>query len=170
MVVTGIGIVSPLGIGREATWSKVVAGEPAAGPISAFDATGWRTNFACEVKGFSLSPDAVPKGREAWLNRASSFGLAAALEAMEDAGLAATRDASPERFGVSVGVGIGSVDPSELTRMMRGIDVPNAVRDLARQLEAAKEALRKYLACPIRNADPQRDLPSSVALRGPSQH
>src|SRR5262245_56778090 len=122
VVVTGIGVVSPLGLSRESTWRKVVAGEPAAAPISAFDATGWRTNFACEVRDFALAKEAVPKSRDAWLNRASSFGLAAALEAVCDSGLDVALPA-PETFGVSVGVGIGSVDPSELTRMMRGIDV-----------------------------------------------
>lgn len=137
VVITGIGIVSPLGLTRETTWQRVVAGERAAGPITSFDASGWRTNFLCEVRGFKLEPEAAPAGHALHINRATAFGLQAALEAMTDSGVVGHVDA--DRLGVSVGVGIGSVDPSELTRMMKGIDVANAIQDLARQLEQQQD-------------------------------
>lgn len=132
VVISGIGIVSPLGHSREETWRRVLAGERAAGPITSFDASGWRTNFACEVKNFVMPPSAVPEGASAMVNRATSFGMAAALEAMEDSRLVGR--VAPERLGVSVGVGIGAVDPNELARLMNGIDIPRAPSDMARQL------------------------------------
>lgn len=132
VVISGIGIVSPLGATREETWRRVVAGERVAGPITSFDASGWRTNFACEVKNFALPVAAVNADQLPLVNRASAFGMAAALEAMTDSGLAGT--VASERFGVSVGVGIGAVDPSELALLMNGIDIPNAPTDMARQL------------------------------------
>ncbi len=131
--ITGIGIVSPLGFSREETWRRVVAGESAAGPVSAFDARSWKTSFACEVSGYALPPGAVKPQHQHLLNRGTVFGMGAALEAMNDSGVEGWF--KPERFGVSVGVGIGAVEPKQLARMFGGIDVRLGEKDLARHLQ-----------------------------------
>jgi 3-oxoacyl-(acyl-carrier-protein) synthase len=145
--ITGIGIVSPLAHEREGTWRRVVAGDCAAAPVRQFDASSWRTNFACEVLDYKLPAAAIRPQDLALLNRASEFGVGAALEAMTDSGLAGT--VAGDRFGVSVGVGIGAVQPEGLAELLAGIDVELGERDLARHLEtraASQLALKNHPA------------------------
>ncbi len=109
VVVTGLGIVSPVGIGVAAAWEAISAGRSGIGPITRFDASGYATRIAGEVRGFD--PGLYMSAKEA--RRYDSFihyGIAAAKEALTDAGLdkeAVARD--PERYGVSIGSGIGGL-------------------------------------------------------------
>jgi 3-oxoacyl-[acyl-carrier-protein] synthase II len=138
--ITGIGIVSPLGNCREATWQNVLAGRSGAAAISQFDATGWPTTFACEVKDFAMDEKAVFEGHHSYLNRPSEFGVQAAYEAIADSGALDTLD--PVRFGVSIGAGIGAIRPRQLAAMLRGIDMDNGLRDLGNFAEeGAKDRL-----------------------------
>jgi 3-oxoacyl-[acyl-carrier-protein] synthase II len=137
VVITGIGVVSPLGNTRETSWRRVVAGESGAGPITQFDATAWSTKFACEVKGFKLSPAAMAPAHRRFLNRPSEFGAEAALEAMDDAGL--TGYVAPDRLGVSIGASIGAVSPHDLARMLEGMEINEGLPDLTRTLASGRE-------------------------------
>ncbi|MCS6996812.1 MAG: beta-ketoacyl-ACP synthase II [Casimicrobiaceae bacterium] len=109
VVVTGLGLVSPVGNGVTAAWEAIVQGRSGVGPITRFDASGYATRIAGEVKNFDPSRYMSPKE----LRRYDTFihyGMAAAKEALADAGIdreVVARD--PERFGVAIGSGIGGL-------------------------------------------------------------
>jgi 3-oxoacyl-[acyl-carrier-protein] synthase II len=104
-VVTGVGLVSPLGIGSEETWAGLLAGRSGAAPITLFDASQHSTHFACEVKGFDplrfLDKKDVKK-----VDRFIQFAIAAAEFALADSRLEMTAELAP-KVGVYVGSGIG---------------------------------------------------------------
>ncbi|HEX4334070.1 MAG TPA: beta-ketoacyl-ACP synthase II [Usitatibacter sp.] len=107
VVVTGLGIVSPIGIGITAAWENLTHGVSGVAPITRFDASALPTRFAAEVKGFNSADWMAPKE-----TRRSDlfvhFGLAATKLALEDAGLVID-DSNAERVGVNVGSGIGGL-------------------------------------------------------------
>jgi 3-oxoacyl-[acyl-carrier-protein] synthase II len=105
VVVTGIGLVSPLGIGTEETWAGIQAGRSGAAPITLFDASRHSTTFGCEVKGFDPLRW-VEKKEVKKMDRFIQFAIAAADFAMADAGLVVTPE-NAEMVGVYVGSGIG---------------------------------------------------------------
>ena len=105
VVVTGIGLVSPLGIGTEATWRGLLAGQSGAGPITKFDATAFSTRFAAEVTGFD--PLAfVDKKDVKKMDVFIQYAIAAAQFAVDDAKLTITPAMAP-RVGVFIASGIG---------------------------------------------------------------
>ena len=107
VVVTGLGIVCPVGIGVATAWDAITHGRSGIGPITRFDSTAFNTHIAGEVKGFD--PAQFMSGKEA--RRYDSFvhfGIAAAKEALADAGIT-PHPANPERYGLSIGSGIGGL-------------------------------------------------------------
>lgn len=133
VVVTGLGVVSPLGNHARSTWSSVLAGESGAGPITQFKASTWPTTFACEVKNFEFDESAVLSEHRSYLNRPTEFGMHAALEAMNDSGLAS--QIHPERLGVCMGAGIGAVDPQKLAKLLVGMELKDGMPDLAKRVQ-----------------------------------
>jgi beta-ketoacyl-acyl-carrier-protein synthase II len=133
VVVTGVGTVSPLGNDRESTWRRVLAGDSGARLITQFNAATWPTRFACEVQNFTLDPAALPAEHRPYLNRPSEFGVQAAFEAMNDSGVAGS--VSPERFGISIGAGIGAISPHQLASMLAGINVEAGLPSLSAKVE-----------------------------------
>ena len=112
VVVTGMGAITPVGNDVAATWQALLAGKSGAGPITKFDATNFAVRFACEVKGFD--PLLYMDRKEA--KRADQFtqyALAAAHQAMRDAGFAARTGYEPDRTGVIIGSGIGGLKTFE---------------------------------------------------------
>ena len=110
VVVTGLGAVTPLGIGVAKFWTALVSGKSGAAPIRQFDASGLDTTFACEVKGFD--PLATLDRKQAnRLDPVTHFAVAATDEALRDAGLEADRLSEGERsrIGVVFGSGIGGI-------------------------------------------------------------
>ena len=105
VVVTGVGLVSPLGIGTEETWAGLLAGRSGAGPITLFDASQHSTRLACEVKGFDPLRW-VEKKDVKKMDRFIQFAVAASDLATRDAGLS-VEPAIAERVGVYIGSGIG---------------------------------------------------------------
>src|SRR5678815_3429348 len=86
VVITGIGLITPIGNDLEATWSALLAGKSGAGPITLFDASRFATRFGCEVKNWD--PSLFFDKRELkHLDRFLQFGVAAGLMAFADAGL-----------------------------------------------------------------------------------
>jgi 3-oxoacyl-[acyl-carrier-protein] synthase II len=114
VVITGLGIVCPVGIGVPQAWQNIVAGRSGIGPITRFDTTGFPSRIAGEVKDFDVSK--WLSGKEA--RRYDAFihyGLVATMEAVKDAGLEAY-DGDKDRCGVSVGSGIGGLPMIEETQ------------------------------------------------------
>jgi 3-oxoacyl-[acyl-carrier-protein] synthase II len=110
VVVTGIGLVTPVGVGTEANWSALIAGQSGIGPITRFDATDYPVRIAGEVKGFE--PEAYMERKEARkMDRFIQFAIAASRMAADDSGVLASAD--PERVGVLIGVGLGGLETLE---------------------------------------------------------
>ncbi|MBZ5514278.1 MAG: beta-ketoacyl-ACP synthase II [Acidobacteriia bacterium] len=120
VVVTGVGLVSAVGIGTEETWKNALAGQSGAAPITHFDTTGFPVTFAAEVKGFD--PLAYVEKKELKkMGLFIQFALAASQFAVEHARLKVTPDIA-ERTGVYIGSGIGGFDviEREHTALMQG--------------------------------------------------
>lgn len=105
VVVTGIGLVTSLGIGTTATWEGLLAGKSGAGPITKFDTEGFATRFAAEVKGFDAT-EFVEKKDVKKMDVFIQYAVAAAQFAVADSGLVVTPEIAPE-VGVCIGSGIG---------------------------------------------------------------
>jgi 3-oxoacyl-[acyl-carrier-protein] synthase II len=138
VVVTGLGLVSPVGIGVEESWSALVAGKSGIGPITLFDASTFPTRIAGEVKGFE--PANYMDRKEARRNdRFIQFALAAAEMAVKDAGLDMSKE-DPERVGCIVGAGIGglgTIEEDHRTYLEKGVRkigpffIPKLITNLA---------------------------------------
>lgn len=112
VVVTGLGAITPVGNDVATTWRALLEGKSGAGPITKFDASNFAVRFACEVKDFD--PHLYMDRKEA--KRADSFtqyAVAAAVQAMRDAGFADGNGYEPERTGVIIGSGIGGLQTFE---------------------------------------------------------
>src|SRR5258708_23175683 len=105
VVVTGLGIVSPVGIGIAQAWDNLLAGRSGVAPITRFDASALPTRIAAEVKGFN-SADWMHLKETRRNDLFIHFGLAATKLALEDAGFVID-ESNGERVGVNVGSGIG---------------------------------------------------------------
>jgi 3-oxoacyl-[acyl-carrier-protein] synthase II len=119
-VVTGVGLVSAVGIGTEETWKALLAGQSGTAPITHFDTTGFSARFAAEVKNFDPLLY-VEKKEVKKMGLFIQFAMAAAQFAMEQAKLTITPDFA-ERTGVYIGSGIGGFDviEREHTALMQG--------------------------------------------------
>jgi len=118
VVVTGIGLVTPCGVGTQATWANVVAGKSGIRTITAFDTAGFPTTFAGEVPGFSAE-EFIPRKKLKEMCRFSHLAVASARLAWADAGFslpsaeAGAGGASPEimeKTGTFLGVGLGGLE------------------------------------------------------------
>ena len=138
VVITGVGLVSPLGIGTEETWAGIRAGRSGAGPITLFDASQHTTHFACEVKDFDPLRW-VEKKEVKKMDRFIQFAVAAADLAVADSGLE-IEAGEAEQVGVFIGSGIGgfATIEREHTELMNGgprkvspFFIPSAIVNLA---------------------------------------
>jgi 3-oxoacyl-[acyl-carrier-protein] synthase II len=114
VAVTGVGLISPLGIGNRENWDALLAGKSGIGPITRFDASRFTCRIAGEVKGFDPSLY-VEKKEIKKMDSFIHYAMAAARFAMEDSGLPVT-DANRERIAVVVGSGIGGLPVIEKTQ------------------------------------------------------
>jgi beta-ketoacyl-acyl-carrier-protein synthase II len=113
VAITGIGLVTPVGNDVASTWQSVLRGNSGAAPISLFDASGFSTRIAAEVKRFDPSVLTADRKLVKFANRSHRFALAAAEQAMADSGVAPTPDDS-DRWGCAVGTGMMGVDYRDL--------------------------------------------------------
>ncbi|MBP5514226.1 MAG: beta-ketoacyl-ACP synthase II [Bacteroidaceae bacterium] len=111
VVVTGIGAVSPLGNTAEETWKNVVAGKSGAAPITHFDASNFKTTFACEVKDFNVG-DFIDRKEARKMDPYCQYAMAAATMAVDNSKLD-LEQTDLNRVGVVLGVGIGGMHTFE---------------------------------------------------------
>jgi 3-oxoacyl-[acyl-carrier-protein] synthase II len=123
-VITGLGVVSPLGCEVGAAWDGVIAGKSGVGAIDRFDAAGFPSRIAAEVRDFDPAKYFAPKEAR-HMDSFIHYGMAAGIDAVGDAGIG-DGEADPERIGVSIGSGIG------------GLPMIERVRDLYRESGARK--------------------------------
>lgn len=114
VVITGLGVVSPVGNGKEEFWNNLLAGKPGVGPITQFDATDFPVRIAGEVKDFD--PVALEGDRKTvrHMDRYTQFAVAAAKMAVADAKLDMTKE-DPDMAGTLIGTGIGGIHVMEDT-------------------------------------------------------
>jgi 3-oxoacyl-[acyl-carrier-protein] synthase II len=113
VVVTGLGVVSPVGIGVQPAWSNLIAGKSGITRITKFDPSNFSSQVAGEVKNFDVS-QYLPAKEARRMDTFIQYGLAAAIEAVKDSGIEATEE-NAERIGVSIGSGIGGLGLIEQT-------------------------------------------------------
>ena len=114
VVVTGLGLVTPLGADVETAWANIIASKSGAGPITRFDASGYKCRIACEVKpadhAYGFDPGKrVDHKVQRQVDPFIVFGIDAAGQAIEDAGLTDMTEAERFRAGCSIGAGIGGL-------------------------------------------------------------
>jgi 3-oxoacyl-[acyl-carrier-protein] synthase II len=117
VVVTGLGLVTPVGNNVQESWSNLVAGQSGIQTITKFDASAFACQFAGEVKGFNIE-DYIPGKEARHMDTFIHYGLAASMQAVRDAGLPTGEALTPEvaeRIGVMVGSGIGGLPMIEST-------------------------------------------------------
>ena len=111
VVVTGLGAVTPVGNTPDETWENLVAGKSGAAPITLFDASKFKTQFACEVKGLNMN-DYIDRKEARKMDRYTQLALVAATQAVADSKIDA-EDLDKTRIGVIFGVGIGGIKTFE---------------------------------------------------------
>ena len=107
VVVTGVGLVTPLGNDVKTSWENILSGKSGIGPLEHFDASSYTTRFGGSVKDFDVS-QYMPAKDARRMDLFIQYGLAAAIQAFEDAGVTVT-DSNAGRIGVAIGSGIGGV-------------------------------------------------------------
>ena len=149
VVVTGLGLVTPVGTDVASTWAALLAGTPGAAPITKFDPARLSVRFACEVKGFDALQYMDRKEARRY-DLFAQFALAAAHQAVSQAGLEG-RFPEPERTGVVIGSGIGGMQTYEencAAYVLKGPDrvspffVPMFIPDIAAGLVSIRYGLK----------------------------
>ena len=125
VVVTGLGIVSPLGNDLASSWDGIVNGRSGIGPITHFDASAFPTRIAGEVKGFDPATWIAPKDIKK-MDPFVHYGVAAALMAIADSGITIEGEAA-ERIGVAIGAGIGGLHGIEETTLKYAAGGPRKI-------------------------------------------
>ena len=111
VVVTGLGAVTPLGNNAEDTWNNLVAGVSGAAPITQFDASQFKTQFACEVKDLKVN-DYIDRKEARKMDRYAQLAMISAIQAVKDSGMDLEAE-DKNRIGVIFGVGIGGIKTFE---------------------------------------------------------
>ena len=170
VVVTGMGMVTPVGRDLETTWSALLAGKSGVGPISLFDARTFPTRIAAEVRDFRLQDYLHDSARWTEHSRNSRFALAAAKMAVNDAGLDRTDSKfNRNRFGVYLGSGEGQHDfprfVSLVARCSRNghVDTADFVRLGVKELHPIREAEQEP-------GTPSGHLASCFGAKGPNSN
>lgn len=172
VVITGMGLITPLGFGAETVFERLLSGASGVGRVSRYDAGTFKTNFAAEVKGFDLRAF-IGDQAEPHLGAGVStqFAIAAAKQAFDQAGLSSAKDLKRRRFGIYLGAGEGSLDfENYAAAHVDGWDAENRRLDTAKW---ARSAYERMDADRELEQEPQMTLAhvaSAFGCRGPSSN
>ena len=111
VVVTGLGLLSPVGGNVSDSWESILKGQSGIGPITRFDTTDFPSNFGGAVKDFDVN-DYLSRKDSKKMDPFIHYGVAAGMQALDDSGLEVT-DENAERIGVAIGAGIGGISGIE---------------------------------------------------------
>ena len=114
VVVTGLGLVTPVGNNVDSSWESILAGKSGIGPISTFDVSEYSTRFGGGIKDFEIT-EYLSKKEARKMDTFIHYGMAAGIQAFNDSGLEVTEENAP-RIGVAIGSGIGGLDGIEKCR------------------------------------------------------
>lgn len=133
VVVTGLGAVSPNGIGKDEFWNACVNGRSGVRKITAFDASSFPVKIAGEVKDFDPSPFIPASLRKSLkvMGRAAKFGVGAAGLALQDSGISIENE-NPEKVGVVVGTGLVPIDLPEIMPLLQEVVKEDGTFDMSR--------------------------------------
>lgn len=158
VVVTGIGLVTPLGADVETVWRRLLNGESGVGRITLFDASNFATQIAAEVKDWDVS--AFGENPDDWKlqDRHTQFAVGAGYQAMKDAGLLGDdgTNLDPERFGVYTGAGEGAQNFADFAAMTLAGLGENGEFDEAKFIEKGLEILN-----PTRELEQEPNMPAA---------
>ena len=118
VVITGMGLVTPLGVRVEELWKNLMAGASGVGLTTVFDASRFPTKISAEVRNWDIADEGQDAKHWQFCGRHTRFAAGAALQAMRDAGLEKGLPADPTRLGVYLGSGEGQQDFDSFTSMM----------------------------------------------------
>jgi 3-oxoacyl-[acyl-carrier-protein] synthase II len=166
VVVTGMGMITPVGLDAESSWQALCEGRSGVGPVTLFDAAGFATRIAGEVTGFRLAdyrPDA-PRWREH--SRTTQFALAAATLAVRQAGLAQAT-INRARFGVCLGSGEGEQDFGRFVKLVHASSRDGRV-DTAEFVRLGREVLNATREADQEPGGPAGHLAAVFGARGPN--
>ena len=107
VVITGVGVISPVGNDAATFYDNLTAGVCGVGPITRFDTEGYKARLAAEVKGFDPEAAGIDRAQAKRTDLFAQYAMAAALQAVADSSIEGS--VAPERFGVYVGSGIGGM-------------------------------------------------------------
>jgi 3-oxoacyl-[acyl-carrier-protein] synthase II len=154
VVITGIGLVTPVGIGKDESWQALLAGQSGVGPISLFDCSAFRVRIAAEVKGWD-GTRFIEKKKLKEMDRFTEFALGAAHMAIQDSQLELT-DAERDEAGCFIGVGLGglfTLEKTKQTLMEKGpqkispYSIPGIIANLAAGQVSMAHGLRGPSYC-----------------------
>ncbi len=160
VVVTGIGIISPVGKNREETWNSLLEGRNGVSFIESFDPEHFKTKIAAEIKDFNPEDHGIEKKQIRRLDRFQQFAIAASGEAMKDSGMKET-DYDPYRSGVSIGVGFGGLhtfetehkkfveNPEKAPRRISPFSIPMMIANLGSGLVSIEHNMKGPQHCPV---------------------
>ncbi|NBB72912.1 MAG: beta-ketoacyl-ACP synthase II [Bacteroidetes bacterium] len=159
ILVTGLGALTPIGLSPDAFWDGLMRGQSGAAPITRFDASAFKTRFACELEGFDPQ-DFMDRKQVSRFDPYCQYALAAARQALDDAGLdpAALTQSEKDRVGVIIGTGMGGVglfEEQARTLAERGPDrispflVPMMIPNMAAGIVAMEFGLRGPNHCVV---------------------
>lgn len=167
VVVTGIGMVTPVGGDVEETWGSLLAGKSGVGHISLFDASTFPTRIAAEAKEFDLKDYRPDAPRWAEHSRNTQFALAAATQAMADSGLE-DADFDRSRFGIYLGSGEGQQDFPRFVRLVHRSSGGGPIVDTARYVREGVDYLHPIHESEQEPGTPSAHLASVFGARGPN--
>ena len=154
VVITGIGCITPLGLGVEPLWKNLMVGASGVGLTTVFDASRFPTKISAEVRNWDISDEGQDASRWRFCGRHTKFAAGAALQAMKDAGLPHGLPADPTRLGVYLGSGEGQQDFDSFTRMMNAA-ITGDVLDVAKFTKEGLETLH-----PLAEVEQEPNMPA----------